>query len=82
MTTIERLEAQTRSDYFLHFFALAGVKPTDTRKAEVVMQDGTRREFDAPASACFSAWDGYWSNFRLADYAGAVFPGAVMAGYK
>lgn len=78
---MERLSSQCNTEYGLHFFKLASVKPSDTRKAQVNFGDKQSIQFDAPASHCFSGWDGYWSNFRLADYAAAVFPGAISAGY-
>ena len=81
-TTLERLGHQAKNELSLHLMKLANVKPSDTRRATVNLKDGSAVEFDAPAEYCFSAWDGYWSNFRLADYAGSVFPGAVSAGYQ
>lgn len=85
MTTLERLDQLAHgaesTAMVKNFWKIRGIKSDDTRKATVRMADGTERQFCAVARYCYSAWDGCWSNFRLADYAGAVFPGAVAVWY-
>lgn len=67
----------------IHMAKLSGVKlEADSRKAVWTDRAGTRHPIDAPARYCFSAWDGYWSNFRLADYVGAMFPESVSCGFE
>ena len=81
MTTLDRLSLQCTDKMGFHLMSLSNVKPNDTMRAVVTYANGQQNEFDAPASHCFSAWDGYWSNFRLADYCGAMFPGSVSCCY-
>lgn len=82
MKTIERLN-QVGHEMSMHLFSLNNINPlADKKRATAYFQSGEKLEFDAPASHCFDAWGGYWSNFRLADYAAAMFPGCHMAGYN
>jgi hypothetical protein len=91
MTTIQRLD-QLATEFCglpadpsltIHLAKLARVNlETGTRPAMWIDRAGVKHSFDAPARYCFSGWDGYWSNFRLADYVGAMFPAAVSCGFE
>jgi hypothetical protein len=64
-----------------HLMKLKGITPESTAPAYWSGRDGSRHEFAAPAVPCFDAWNGYWHNFRLADYVWNTFPDAVACGY-
>lgn len=64
-----------------HLLKLHGLTPESTVPAYWNDKDGTRHEFDAPAVPCFDSWNGYWHNFRLADYVWKTFPRAVSCGF-
>jgi hypothetical protein len=71
-----RLSAETLV-FRNHLMSLKNVKPEDERQAEVIYPDGKRQVITVTADNCFNSWDGYWSNFRLADYVGQFFPSAT-----
>jgi len=61
--------------------SLWGVKPEDTKQAYYRDRAGEKHLITITAIDGYNTWDGYWDNFRLADYVGRNYPAAVTCAY-
>lgn len=77
----QKTAAEDPEGYWLHLMSLKGITPVSTHPAYWNDRAGNRHEIEAPAMECFDAWNGYWHNFRLADWVWKTFPSAVSCGY-